>query len=271
MRGRVDGQAPCSFHTFSVEDRTRPDHPLRDVERRFDRIPDARSPKFAAADATTGRPSVPPVNACSRPSCSWGFVLHSQLGERIDAARRFRWFLDLPPGDDAQARHAPATIRTSAGRGGPAGAPKLDPVAAAGTPFRCRTIPPTAWRTRTPTGTAGRRGRGADTRDDRLPPSNTLAERSTRSRRRRQYRRLAEPKTLRISGCAHAVAPAHFSRCSRRLRRRHPPRLRRPQSPATPSAAESRPLPFCLSTSRGPVPIRPKPFSDGGLTASDGD
>ena len=59
MRGRIDGQSPL-FHTFSVEDRIRPDHPLRDVKRRADRILDALSPQFTAAYAKTGRPSVPP-------------------------------------------------------------------------------------------------------------------------------------------------------------------------------------------------------------------
>jgi hypothetical protein len=37
MRGTVDEQPPL-FHTFCVEDRIRPDHPLRDFKRRTDRI-----------------------------------------------------------------------------------------------------------------------------------------------------------------------------------------------------------------------------------------
>ena len=39
MRGRIDAQAPL-FCTFLAEDRIRPDHPLRDVKRRADRILD---------------------------------------------------------------------------------------------------------------------------------------------------------------------------------------------------------------------------------------
>jgi transposase len=48
------------FHVFNVEDRIRPDHPLRDIKRRVDGILDGLSPAFAAADSRTGRPSVPP-------------------------------------------------------------------------------------------------------------------------------------------------------------------------------------------------------------------
>ena len=59
MRGRIDGRAPL-LHTVSVEDRIRPDYPLRDVERRADRILDGLSPKLTSAYAATGRPSVPP-------------------------------------------------------------------------------------------------------------------------------------------------------------------------------------------------------------------
>ena len=59
MRGTVDDQAPL-FHLFNVEDRIRPDHPLRDIKRRVDRILDGMSAQFAKAYSVTGRPSVPP-------------------------------------------------------------------------------------------------------------------------------------------------------------------------------------------------------------------
>ena len=102
MRGRIDGQAPL-FHTFSVEDRIRPDHPLRDVKRRADRILDALSPKFTAAYAATGRPSVPPERLLKAQPLLALYSLRSerQLCERIDTDLLFRWFLDLQPGDDA--------------------------------------------------------------------------------------------------------------------------------------------------------------------------
>ena len=102
MRGRIDGQAPL-FHTFSVEDRIRPDHPLRDVKRRADRILDALSPKFTAAYAKTGRPSVPPERLLKAQLLLALYSVRSerQLCERIDTDLLFRWFLDLQPGDDA--------------------------------------------------------------------------------------------------------------------------------------------------------------------------
>ena len=102
MRGRIDGQAPL-FHTFSVEDRIRPDHPLRDVKRRADRILDALSPEFTAAYATTGRPSVPPERLLKAQLLLALYSIRSerQLCERIDTDLLFRWFLDLQPGDDA--------------------------------------------------------------------------------------------------------------------------------------------------------------------------
>ena len=102
MRGRIDAQAPL-FHTFSVEDRIRPDHPLRDVKRRADRILGGLSPKFTAAYAKTGRPSVPPERLLKAQLLLALYSIRSerQLCERIDTDLLFRWFLDLQPGDDA--------------------------------------------------------------------------------------------------------------------------------------------------------------------------
>ena len=102
MRGRIDGQAPL-LHTFSVEDPIRPDHPLRDVKRRADRILDALSPKFAAAYATTGRPSVPPERLLKAQLILALYSIRSerQLCERTDTDLLFPWFLNLQPGDDA--------------------------------------------------------------------------------------------------------------------------------------------------------------------------
>lgn len=62
MRGRADQQLPL-FHTFEVEDRIHPDHPLRDIKRRTDRILETLHPKFEVAYSTTGRPGT------SAPAC----------------------------------------------------------------------------------------------------------------------------------------------------------------------------------------------------------
>ncbi len=59
MRGQADEQTPL-FHVFNVEDRIRPDHPLRDIKRRVDGILDGMFEQFAQAYSRTGRPSVPP-------------------------------------------------------------------------------------------------------------------------------------------------------------------------------------------------------------------
>ena len=67
MRGEADDQLPL-FHVFEVEDRIRPDHPLRDIKRRTDRI-------LAAMPTGSRRPTAGPAgrasrrSGCSRPCC----------------------------------------------------------------------------------------------------------------------------------------------------------------------------------------------------------
>lgn len=102
MRGRTDDQSPL-FHVFSVEDRIRPDHPLRDVKRRVDRLRAGMSAAFEKAYSRTGRPSVPPERLLKALLLMALYSARSerQLCERIDTDLLFRWFLDLQPGDDA--------------------------------------------------------------------------------------------------------------------------------------------------------------------------
>ena len=102
MRGTVDDQAPL-FHLFSVEDRIRPDHSLRDIKLRVDRILDGMSSQFAQAYSVTGRPSVPPERLLKALLLMALYTVRSerQLCERIDTDLLFRWFLDLQPSDDA--------------------------------------------------------------------------------------------------------------------------------------------------------------------------
>ena len=102
MRGRVDDQPPL-FHVFSVEDRIRPDHPLRDVKRRVDQILTRLSPKFEAAYSATGRPGVPPERLLKALLLMALYSVRSerQLCERIDTDLLLRWFLDMRPGDEA--------------------------------------------------------------------------------------------------------------------------------------------------------------------------
>jgi transposase len=102
MRGRADDQLPL-FHVFSVEDRIRPDHPLRDIKRRVDRLLSRMSPAFARAYSRTGRPSVPPERLLKALLLMALYSVRSerQLCERIDTDLLFRWFLDLQPSDEA--------------------------------------------------------------------------------------------------------------------------------------------------------------------------
>jgi transposase len=102
MRGQADDQLPL-FHLFNVEDRIRPDHPLRDIKRRVDRILAGMSSQFAKAYSAVGRPSVPPERLLKALLLLALYSLRSerQLCERIDTDLLFRWFLDLHPSDDA--------------------------------------------------------------------------------------------------------------------------------------------------------------------------
>jgi transposase len=102
MRGHADDQLPL-FHVFCVEDRIRPDHPLRDIKRRVDRILEGMSAAFDAAYSRTGRPSVPPERLLKALLLMALYSVRSerQLCERIDTDLLFRWFLDLRPSDDA--------------------------------------------------------------------------------------------------------------------------------------------------------------------------
>jgi transposase len=100
MRGQADEHLPL-FHVFSVEDRIRPDHPLRDIKRRVDRILDGMAGQFAAAYSRTGRPSVPPERLLKALLLMALYSVRSerQLCERIDTDLLFRWFLDLQPSE----------------------------------------------------------------------------------------------------------------------------------------------------------------------------
>ena len=93
---------PCSTSS-AVEDRIRPDHPLRDVKRRVDAILAGMYAQFAAAYSPTGRPSVPPERLLKALLLMALYSVRSerQLCERIDTDLLFRWFLDLQPSDEA--------------------------------------------------------------------------------------------------------------------------------------------------------------------------
>jgi len=102
MRGEADQQLPL-FHVFEVEDRIRPDHPLRDIKRRADRILRSLHEKFEAAYSRTGRPSVPPERLLKALLLMALYTIRSerQLCEQIDLNLLYRWFLDMRPSEEA--------------------------------------------------------------------------------------------------------------------------------------------------------------------------
>ena len=102
MRGRRDPQ-PSLFYAIDVEDRIRPDHPLRPIKAVVDRILIGLSDRFDAAYTQVGRPGVPPERLLKALLLMALYSVRSerQLVERIDTDLLFRWCLDLSPEDPA--------------------------------------------------------------------------------------------------------------------------------------------------------------------------
>lgn len=101
MRGQKDSQGPM-FFAFCVEDRIRPDHPLRPIKKMVDEELARMSDLFDKAYSDTGRPGVPPerlLKALLLQSL-YSVRSESQLIERIDTDLLFRWFLDMDPAQD---------------------------------------------------------------------------------------------------------------------------------------------------------------------------
>jgi transposase len=102
MRGHRDPQ-PSLFYAIDVEDRIRPDHPLRPIKAAVDRILAGLSDRFDAAYSDTGRPGVPPERLIKALLLMALYSVRSerQLVERIDTDLLFRWFLDMSPEEPA--------------------------------------------------------------------------------------------------------------------------------------------------------------------------
>jgi transposase len=86
------------FYYFDLEQRVRPDHPLRPIKARVDGALREMSRAFAAAYSRWGRPSIPPEFLLKALLVQALYSLRSerQLVEQIDVNLLFRWFLDLP-------------------------------------------------------------------------------------------------------------------------------------------------------------------------------
>lgn len=100
MRGKSESRHPM-FYAIDIEDRIRPDHPLRPIKAATDTILTEMSPLFELAYAKVGRPSVPPevLLRALLLQCLYTVRSEKQLVERIDTDLLFRWFCGLDPAE----------------------------------------------------------------------------------------------------------------------------------------------------------------------------
>lgn len=102
MRGKFDSQAILFTAAVDLEQRIRPDHPLRAIKRMVDEDLRKMNRRFDAAYASEGRPSVPPERLIKALLLQSIYSVRSeaQLVERISHDLLFRWFLDLRIDDE---------------------------------------------------------------------------------------------------------------------------------------------------------------------------
>lgn len=102
MRGRQESPSAL-FYVIDVEERIRPDHPLRAVKEAVGRILAQMHERFAAAYSRVGRPSIPPERLLKALLLMALYSVRSerQLVERIDTDLLFRWFLGMSPEESA--------------------------------------------------------------------------------------------------------------------------------------------------------------------------
>jgi len=105
MRGRgeqarlpVDHQGQM-FYCFDMDSRIPQGHPLRSIKAQADAELARLRPAFAAAYATTGRPSIPPEQLIKATLLQALYTIRSErrLCEEINYNLLYRWFLDLSP------------------------------------------------------------------------------------------------------------------------------------------------------------------------------
>lgn len=97
MRGKPDPQAVLFTAAVDLEERVRPNHPLRAIKAMADAGLRAMDAKLGAAYSGEGRPSVPPERLIKAMLLQAIFSVRSeaQLVDRIDTDLLFRWFLDM--------------------------------------------------------------------------------------------------------------------------------------------------------------------------------
>ena len=89
------------FYAIDIEDRIRPDHPLRPIRRVVDEILAELSPLLTECYSGGGRPSVPPETLLKALllQCLYSVRSERQLVERLDTDLLFRWFCGLDPAE----------------------------------------------------------------------------------------------------------------------------------------------------------------------------
>ncbi|BAM02700.1 IS5 family transposase [Phycisphaera mikurensis] len=107
MRGRVASSSPM-FFAIDLEERIRPDHPLRPIRRIVDRILGDMTADFDAAYADVGRPGVPPERLLKLMllQALYGVSSEAKLFDRLDTDLVFRWFCGMDPAEPVPAATA---------------------------------------------------------------------------------------------------------------------------------------------------------------------
>jgi transposase len=96
------------FVVFDLEQRVPDDHPLRKIKRWSDGVLGEMSRDFTAAYGSTGKPGIPPERLLKALLLQALYSIPSQtkLVEAIQYNLLYRWFLDLPLGEDAWTQEA---------------------------------------------------------------------------------------------------------------------------------------------------------------------
>lgn len=99
MRGRPESQSTL-YYDFDVERLIPANHPLRAIRAQADVELKALSPRFTAAYAQTGRPSIPPEHLIKASLLQALYSIRSerQLCEQLSYNFLFRWFVGLDAG-----------------------------------------------------------------------------------------------------------------------------------------------------------------------------
>lgn len=100
MRGKTDPQTSL-FFSINMEDRIRPDHPLRPIKHAVEAVLGDLTWLLEGSYSQIGRPSVPPERLlkASLLQCLYSIRSERQLVERLDTDLLFRWFCDMDPAE----------------------------------------------------------------------------------------------------------------------------------------------------------------------------